>query len=374
LFLLRELHPEFSHLKKIHTAFTIHNLAIQGTRPIRAPEAGSGHASSVEHWFPELFHDVQWIEQWKDPRYHVPCFTPMAAGIQHADKINTVSPTYAEEILKPSDHTTGYYGGEGLELLLQETTAEHRLFGILNGCEYPKRRAVSRITFDKLCDLMHSQAGTLTWKQHPEYAQLLSTRITLLRESAPSFIMTVVTRIVDQKVKLFFENDGKGSSAIEHVMKNAAVNNGVLIILGSGTPDYEEKFFDTFCSHERMIFFRGYAEKVAQALYAGGTMFLMPSSFEPCGISQMLAMRDGQPCIVHAVGGLNDTIQDEVNGFTFDGKTPAQQADRFMKTVERAIRIFLHDAVRWKNIVNAASSARFTWEKSAKEYDELMYR
>ncbi|HZY10853.1 MAG TPA: glycogen/starch synthase, partial [Bacteroidota bacterium] len=109
LLLLRELHPEFNHLKGIKTAFTIHNLAIQGTRPMR------NHASSVESWFPELFVDSEWIHRWRDPRYEEPCYCPMAVGIQYADKVNTVSASYAKEILMPST-SLGFYAGEGLEV------------------------------------------------------------------------------------------------------------------------------------------------------------------------------------------------------------------------------------------------------------------
>ncbi|MBI4811729.1 MAG: glycogen/starch synthase, partial [Ignavibacteriales bacterium] len=97
LLLLKELHPGFSHLKNHKHVFTIHNLGYQGNRPIR------GKHASVEQWFPELFNNKSWIDVWKDSRFKDPQFTPLAAGIRFADKVNTVSPSYSEEVLKESD-------------------------------------------------------------------------------------------------------------------------------------------------------------------------------------------------------------------------------------------------------------------------------
>src|SRR5262249_27326958 len=153
MFLLRELHPEFRALKNVPTSFTIHNVAIQGSRPIR------GNHDSVEQWFPELFQRDSWISDWKDPRYEEPVLTPMADGICWADKVNTVSPTYSEEILRASEKATGFIGGEGLETLLRRAKSEHRLYGILNGCEYPEERKRRRMPFPEMCDLLESEAA-----------------------------------------------------------------------------------------------------------------------------------------------------------------------------------------------------------------------
>ena len=156
-------------------------------------------------------------------------------------------------------------------------------------------------------------------------------------------------------------------------MKIVARNNGMFVILGSGTAEYEQLLMASSQRHERLLFVRGYSERMANALYVNGTLFVMPSSFEPCGISQMIAMREGQPCIVHAVGGLKDTVQHGVTGFTFSGGTPLDQADEFLRTVEEAVRMFNQQPEEWKRIASAAKNARFTWEKSAKQYDTLMY-
>jgi starch synthase len=101
--------------------------------------------------------------------------------------------------------------------------------------------------------------------------------------------------------------------------------NGIYILLGAGDWAYERFFSDMSAGFENFIFLNGYSETCAEALYANGDLFLMPSSFEPCGISQMLAMRDGQPCVVHHVGGLKDTVRHNDNGFAFTGDSLARR-------------------------------------------------
>lgn len=366
LFLLREVHPEFSGLKRIRTVYTIHNLAIQGTRPFM------GTGSSVEQWFPELFENPDWVSRWQDPRYPQASYTPMLAGIQHADRVNTVSPTYAQEILRPSDHERGFYGGEGLEPALIRAKEEDRLFGILNGSEYPAGRAVPSMTFRELCELIVAESGKLKLAGDGKHDPA-SVRARKLADANPRLLLTCVTRVVGQKVKLFFEHGSSGKQALEEILSMLEAENGVFVVLGTGTPDYEELLTDSVKRHDRLLFFNAYSDAVARALYANGSLFLMPSSFEPCGISQMIAMRDGQPCVVHAVGGLKDTVTDGENGFNFSGRTLNEQVDGFTGAVRRAAEICLHDPKRWEEIRKNAAGTRFTWEKSAQQYIELLY-
>lgn len=366
-FLLRELHPEFRKLKSIPTAFTIHNLAIQGTRPIY------GDVSSVEEWFPELFKNTEWIQQWKDIRYTEPSFTPIAVGIRYADKVNTVSPGYAEEILAPSDHARGYFGGEGLENILRIKKEQHALFGILNGCEYPDSRTGSGMSFSGLLNFINTELTSSKQSQLDIFYNSMIERIEKLKQTGPLFILTGVTRIVDQKIKLLFEKGSDDRPAIDGVMDAVAKHQGIFIILGNGTDESESRLIEASNRHDRLIFLKLYNEKISRALYANGTMFVMPSSFEPCGISQMLAMRDGQPCLVHAVGGLKDTVIDNVNGFTFGGTTIVDQADDFIRVTGKAIRIFMQDKPTWEKIRRTALNARYTWESSARQYVDFLY-
>ena len=101
-------------------------------------------------------------------------------------------------------------------------------------------------------------------------------------------------------------------------------------------------------------------------------LFLMPSSFEPCGIGQMLAMRAGQPCLVHLTGGLNDTVQSGINGFGFEGKTLMEQVDNMVAALTEALTLHKSQS-DWKQICESAASARFLWADSAKQYIEKLY-
>ena len=99
----------------------------------------------------------------------------------------------------------------------------------------------------------------------------------------------------------------------------------------------------------------------------------MPSTFEPCGIAQMLAMRSAQPCLVHAVGGLNDTVADGLTGFTFVGDGADAQARAFVARTHYAVDLFRNDPEGWQSIADAAGGARFPWSDAAREYMEKLY-
>ena len=156
-------------------------------------------------------------------------------------------------------------------------------------------------------------------------------------------------------------------------MRVVAASNGAYIFVGNGLEEYEKMLSDVMQRHERFIFLNAYSEAISGDLYRGGTLFLMPSSFEPCGISQMIAMREGQPCLVHAVGGLNDTVSNAVNGFSFAGTTLPEQADAFVAAAQRAMNMFLKEPLQWNAIRSKALASRFTWDKSAKEYLDLLF-
>jgi len=102
-------------------------------------------------------------------------------------------------------------------------------------------------------------------------------------------------------------------------------------------------------------------------------LFLMPSSFEPCGISQMLAMQNGQPCVVHGVGGLKDTVVDGKTGFVFNADTPELQARHFVERVRSAIQMRERQPARWQSICRAARARRFDWKRAALSYIQDMY-
>jgi starch synthase len=338
--------------------FTIHNPSYQGARPLRGDE------SALEAWFPGLEYLP---EEVADPA-HPDCINPMAMAIRLSDRISTVSPTNAEEICRPSDPAHGFVGGEGLEQLLVAARVEHRLVGILNGCYYngPKGR---RPGWQRILNLVAEQLAA--WPES-EAHRIAAETLAGLPKRRPKFVLTSIGRLVRQKASLFFEQVGPGLSAIDQVLEQLG-RQGVLILIGIGEPEFEAKMLEAARRHRNLLFLCGYSETLAKPLYRAGDLFLMPSSFEPCGISQMLAMRATQPCVVHGVGGLRDTVDDGHSGFVFDGDTPLQQARNFVATVDRALTLKAEDNDAWQKICIRAASVRFSWDKSARATVEQLY-
>jgi starch synthase len=126
-------------------------------------------------------------------------------------------------------------------------------------------------------------------------------------------------------------------------------------------------------SHANFIFLRGYSDELAEALYRLGDLFFMPSSFEPCGISQMLAMRAGQPCLVHEVGGLRDTVANKRTGLSFNGKNPRTRANALVRTMKTALQLFLGEPQKWQKMRKAAAAQRFSWADSVDAYIQQLY-
>ncbi len=147
----------------------------------------------------------------------------------------------------------------------------------------------------------------------------------------------------------------------------------MLFLIGSGDPHYEAVLADIARRHDNLLFLRGYSESLANDLYGAGDLFLMPSSFEPCGISQMLAMRGGQPCLVHAVGGLLDTVKDNVNGFWFHGDSSPEQANALLTRMQQIVQLRAAKPAQWKKIRASAAAARFVWSAAAQLYIEDLY-
>ena len=173
-------------------------------------------------------------------------------------------------------------------------------------------------------------------------------------------------------MRLFFETTNTGDAAIEDILEDLG-ERGVLFLLGSGERRFEKRLEVFAGEYENFVFLRGYSEALGDALYQSGDLFLMPSSFEPCGISQMRAMRDGQACVVHGVGGLYDTVDDGVTGFVFEGSTPQMQATHFAETVERALTLRDSDPLAWQEICKQAAEQRFDWTSAATQYIEQLY-
>ncbi|HNX53565.1 MAG TPA: glycogen/starch synthase [Pontiellaceae bacterium] len=366
LLLLRKYDTGYASLKKLRTVYTIHNLALQGIRPL------SGDRSSLESWYPDINFGTEIPGELRDPRW-IDCINPMAVGIRLSDAVQTVSPSYAEEILMPS-RPPQFFGGEGLDRDLQRAAAEGRLHGILNGCEYPPARPAKK-SVRELLSLVKSEtahwAARRTALSFADFTAFKTLDKLEAARSKPSFIATSVSRVVDQKMLLLKAPGSDGVSGLEKILQIIG-SKGLYILLGTGDRDTEAFLAETAATHSNFLFLNSYSNKVADALYASGDLFLMPSSFEPCGIGQMLAMRDGQPCLVHRTGGLRDTVQPGINGFGFEGETLHKQIDAMAAALKAAVQLHA-EPEKWQAVCNAASDARFLWSDSAKQYIQKLY-
>ena len=312
--------------------FTIHNLAFQGVFPASALSAvGLG----VEVL------DVQGLEFWGNISY-------LKGGINFSEKITTVSPGYASEIVRPEL-------GFGFEGVLARRSAD--LVGILNGID-TSRWTPTADPFVKASFSADDLGGKREAKRALlSVAGLPSDEATLARP-----LVGLVSRLTDQK-----GFDLIGASLTELMSLDAA-----WVMLGSGERRYEEEWRALAARYpERVSTTIGFDERLAHHIEAGADMFLMPSRFEPCGLNQLYSLRYGTVPIVRATGGLNDTVEDVAagesgTGFKFRDYTP----DALVSTVRRALSAY-RDPAGWAAIEQRGMRQDHSWDASAAEYVKL---
>jgi starch synthase len=307
------------------TLFTIHNLAHQG------------HAD----WQIFDYLGLQTHSLHEEPYGRV---NFMARGIYHATMINTVSPTYAREIMTPE-------GGAGLDGLLNFRHFD--VHGILNGLDYE--------TWNPLTDSrLAANYSAARWEPRVENRRALQERMGLpQREEVP--VVAMISRLDWQKGL-----DITGH--VIHLLLSGYAGDAQFILLGSGEERYEAMFSQLANYYQdKMTAVLEYNAGLAPLIYAGSDMFLMPSLFEPCGLGQLIAMRYGSVPVVRATGGLADTVADGITGFTFE----EHSADAFWQALQRAIALFHEDKKSWSQLQYRGMTADFSWSRSAEGYEEL---
>lgn len=360
--------PAFHSLQSVHCVYSIHNLALQGIRPF------SENASSLEAWFPHLHYDKM---QMADPRWPH-CVNPVATAIRLADKVHTVSPTYATEIVKPNDPSKGFHGGEGLDKDLQTCASQGRLLGIINGIDYGENEKPRLHDYkswahflSQASDEMLRMIGMQSTLKNSDY--LVHQRLVRWQsQPMPAHVVTSVGRLTDQKMALLLQPMQDGQFPLESLL-NLLQDRGLLLVLGTGDTELENTCKKLAARHPHFLFINQYSQHLSDLLFNHGNLFLMPSSFEPCGISQMLAMRAGQPCLAHEVGGLKDTIADNKNGYLFSGPSLSAQSAAMIERFKQVLLQREQQPASYLKISLTASKERFNWQDSAEQYMTELY-
>ena len=388
LFTLLKHDPSYKELsERVRTVFTIHNLEYQGIRPFSSRTDRAWFTFS--DWFPSLYAALKAsgaIRDLLNPKHPLRWFNPMRAAIQLADHVNTVSPKYATELTQADNPKLNFLGGRGLEPDITKRKQQHHFQGIINGLDYTIHTPFAlRPAFDvtmpgwRAIRLQHKQtliqqlprdiaafknAGSLpTWN-----ANDLTTQLSCLDASewVTRPLVVMVTRAADQKVKMLLENH-RGKPLLEHILRRDLS----LLILATG--EREHTLNDIVNRHANGLFICAFERSLAQRTYAAGDLFLMPSDFEPCGISQLISMRYGCLPLVHGIGGLRDTVHHNKTGFVFTGETRAQTRQALLATLDTSLHRFTHNRRRWAQMQRQAMQARFDWTASVEQYLSLYF-
>ena len=319
---------------KARSVLTIHNLRFQGICSI----------PHLKYWtgLPD------WLFNYNVFKINEDEANMMKAGLAYADRITTVSPTYAEEI------QTGFYG-EGLDAHLRYHA--YRMVGIVNGIDVD----IWNSRTDALLTAPYSAEDVL-WKK-PENKRALQERLGL-EVNDGKFMIGLVSRLTDQK----------GLDLINAIFGDMMDDDTQVVILGTGDPKYEGAFRNyEYLYKGKVCAYIKYDESLAHQIYAGADALMVPSLFEPCGLTQLISMRYGTVPIVRETGGLKDTVapfdeaSGEGNGFTFN----YYRTELLLESIRQARRVYREERDRWNAIILRDMAKDVSWNLSAKQYLDL---
>lgn len=318
------------HVGDIKTIFTIHNLAYQGNFP-KTSFKKTGMPDSVLTNDGALFKGQ---------------FSYLKAGLSYADKITTVSQKYAEEIRTNKEY------GFGMEDVL--TKRKRDLLGILNGVDY----SIWNSSLDKIIPYRYThQEIPLKYENKRELLNRFG-----LEYKVKTPLLGVISRLVDYK----------GVDLIIEAMPRLMKEDIQLIVLGVGDEKYQKFFLDAMKKYpKKLIVCIAFDEVLAHHIYAGADIFLMPSRYEPCGLSQLYSLKYGTVPIIRNTGGLGDTIIDykknDGTGFLFNDYKP----EALLKIIQTATGIYRTNKQKWHSIMRNGMALDFSWKVAAKKYMDL---
>ncbi len=330
---LKERFQGNEFFRGIKSVMTIHNLKFQGKWSVKEVKDITG--------LPDYFFTPDKLELFKDANL-------LKGGLVYADAITTVSQTYANEIKTP-------FYGEQLDGLLRARSNDLR--GIVNGIDYEEFNPET----DKYIE--HHYNAVNFRKEKIKNKRALQAELGLDQDDR-KFMIGIVSRLTDQK----------GFDLIDRMMDELCQDNVQIVVLGTGEERYENMFrhFD-WKYNDRVSANIYYSEALSHKIYAASDAFLMPSLFEPCGLSQLMSLRYGTVPIVRETGGLKDTVQpyneyeSTGTGFSFGN----YNAHEMLATIRYAERIYYDRKREWNKIVDRAMAADFSWSVSAAKYQEM---
>ena len=330
---MKERFREGEFFRRMKSVITIHNLKFQGKWDTKTVRNITG--------LPEYYFTPDKLEAYKDANL-------LKGGIVYADAVTTVSNTYAEEIKTP-------FYGEGLDGLLRARSGDLR--GIVNGIDYNEFNPETDKYIVKNYDAVNFR------KEKVKNKRALQQELGL-RQDDKKMMIGLVSRLTDQK----------GLDLIAYVMDELCQDDIQFVVLGTGEERYENMFrhFD-WKYGDKVSANIYYSDALSHKIYASCDAFLMPSLFEPCGLSQLMALRYGTIPIVRETGGLKDTVQAyneyESTGTGFSFKN--YNAHEMLNTVRYAERIYYDRKREWNKLIDRAMASDFSWEVSAKKYQEM---
>ncbi|WP_167954630.1 glycogen synthase GlgA [Anaerosporobacter faecicola] len=325
--------PFFQGIKSI---MTIHNLKFQGVWDMKTVKDISGLSSY--YFAPDK------LEAYGDANY-------LKGGIVYTDYVTTVSESYAEEIKMP-------FYGEGLDGLMRARS--NCLCGIVNGIDYSE--------YDPATDpyIFKNYTSKNFRKEKIKNKRGLQEELGL-EQNDKKFMIGIVSRLTDQK----------GLDLIDYVIEEICSEDTQLVVLGTGEEKYENLFRHFAWKYgDRVSANIFYSNERAHRIYAACDAFLMPSLFEPCGLSQLMSLRYGTVPIVRETGGLKDTVEpyneyeSTGTGFSFCN----YNAHEMLSTIRYAKHVFFNKKREWNKIIDRGMAADFSWANSAKKYEDLYSR
>ncbi|MBR4061246.1 MAG: glycogen synthase GlgA [Lachnospiraceae bacterium] len=320
----------FRDMKSI---MTIHNLKFQGKWNIETVKNITGLS--------DYYFTNDKLEAYGDANL-------LKGGIVYADTVTTVSKTYAQEV------KTEFYG-EGLHGLLQAREGE--LKGIVNGIDYTDFNPESN-------PLIYNNYTVENFRKEKIKNKRALQKELGLKQDDKTMLIGIVSRLTDQK----------GFDLIEYMMEEMCKDNVQFVILGTGSAQYED-MFRSFAGRypDKVSANIYYSEALSHKIYAASDAFLMPSLFEPCGLSQLMALRYGTLPIVRETGGLKDTVEpyNEYEGTGTGFSFANYNAHEMLNTLRYAEEVYYNSKRDWNKMVERAMNADFSWGVSAKKYEEM---